>query len=55
MHDGLFTCMEVPSARLIPFAFVMVALGGIDASAGCLITRCVAISKGMSNNAQRLS
>lgn len=47
--------MDAPHARLIPLAFVMVALGGMEASAGCLITKRVAISNGMSNRAQRLS
>jgi hypothetical protein len=48
-------CMEHPRARLMLFAFVIVTFGGIVAKAGCFITSCVAMSKGMSNKAARLS
>ena len=47
--------MEQPRAKLMLLALVMVALGGMEARAGCMMTSYTAISSGMSNRADRLS
>mmetsp|Transcript_33231 Transcript_33231/g.73487 ORF Transcript_33231/g.73487 Transcript_33231/m.73487 type:complete len:486 (+) Transcript_33231:1789-3246(+) len=49
------TCMVTPRLRLRFLTFVMVALGGMVASAGCLSTSCTAISSGTSNSAAMVS